>query len=84
MCSGRTPAENKAMVHLCLPRFYPSIILTLCLLLHAACSDFSALSSVPLSEVAAVLCLQLSLDLSILWESSVSVAVLLLQTEAQV
>lgn len=62
---------------LCLPKSCPSIILALCRLLRAGCSDFSALSPVPLPEALALPCLQLPLELSmsVPWGSWVSVAV---------
>ena len=71
------PPGMSSMTCLCLPRFYPSIILTLSLFLHAAYCDFSALCPVPLSEAAAMLCLQLPLELgtSALRGSWVSMAV---------
>lgn len=75
-CAGPLPRMGSTTC-LCLPKSCSSIILALCRLPRAACSDFSALSPVPLPEASALPCLQLPLELSVSvpWGSWVSVAV---------
>ena len=70
---------------LCLPKSYPSVILALCCHLCAVCSDFSALSPVPLPEASALPCLQLPLELgtSVSWGSWGSGCGLLFWAEAR-
>lgn len=76
-CAHPGPLPRMAsMPYLCLAKSCPSVILAPCHL-HAECSDFFALSAVPLPEALALPCLQLPLELStsVPWGGWVSVAV---------